>query len=68
VRPVRHAEPGRRRLLPGLGHRALPVPDVIEEMVSRILEDGGEVVVICDGSFPVAARMSGHAAPRTEIQ
>jgi hypothetical protein len=44
---------------PDWGTAALPVPDVIEEMVVRILEDGGEVWVICDGSSPVAARLSG---------
>ena len=47
-----------RRLLPGLGTAALAVPDVIEEMVSRVLEDGGEVVVTGDGSFPVAAGLA----------
>ena len=30
---------------PDWGTAALPVPDVIEEMVSRILEDGGDVLV-----------------------
>jgi hypothetical protein len=44
---------------PDWGTAALPVPDVIEEMVVRILEDGGEVWVITDGSSPVAARLSG---------
>jgi len=44
---------------PDWGTAALPVPDVIEEMVVRILEDGGEVWVISDGSSPVAARLSG---------
>ena len=43
---------------PDWGTAALPVPDVIEEMVVRILEDGGEVWVICEGSSPVAARLS----------
>jgi hypothetical protein len=43
---------------PDWGTAALPVPDVIEEMVSRVLEDGGEVTVIADGSSPVAARLS----------
>jgi hypothetical protein len=43
---------------PDWGTAALPVPDVIEEMVSRVLEDGGEVTVITDGSTPVAARLS----------
>ena len=41
---------------PDWGTAALAVPDVIEEMVSRILEDGGEVVVTGDGSSPIAAR------------
>jgi peptide chain release factor subunit 1 len=43
---------------PDWGTAALPVPDVIEEMVSRVLKDGGEVTVIADGSSPVAARLS----------
>ncbi len=42
---------------PDWGTAALPVPDVIEEMVSRVLEDGGDVTVITDGSSPVAARL-----------
>jgi len=41
----------------GALHVALPVPDVIEEMVSRVLEDSGDVTVITDGSSPVAARL-----------
>jgi len=43
---------------PDWGTAALRVPDLIEEMVSRVLEDGGEVTVIADGSSPVAARLS----------
>jgi len=43
---------------PDWGTAALAVPDVIEELVSRILEDGGEVVVTGDDSFPVAARLT----------
>jgi hypothetical protein len=43
---------------PDWGTAALAVPDVIEEMVSRTLEDGGEVVVTGDGSSPVAACLS----------
>jgi hypothetical protein len=43
---------------PDWGTAALKVPDVIEEMVSRTLEDGGEVVVTADGSSPVAARLT----------
>lgn len=35
---------------PDWGTAALPVPDVIEEMVSRVLEDGGDVVV-ADGDW-----------------
>jgi hypothetical protein len=42
---------------PDWGTAPLPVPDVVEEMVSRVLEDGGEVAVACDGSSPVAARL-----------
>ena len=38
------------------GSAALPVPDVIEEMVSRVLEDGSDVLV------PTAA-----VAPRVRL-
>ena len=34
---------------PDWGTAALPVPDVIEEMVSRVLEDGGDVLVAAGG-------------------
>jgi hypothetical protein len=34
------------------GTAALPVPDVIEEMVSRVLEDGGDVLVAGGGWSP----------------
>jgi len=37
---------------PDWGTAALPVPDVIEEMVSRVLEDGGDVLVAGGGSSP----------------
>ena len=37
---------------PDWGTAALPVPDVIEEMVSRVLEDGGDVLVAGGGWFP----------------
>ena len=37
---------------PDWGTAALPVPDVIEEMVSRVLEDGGDVLVASGGSLP----------------
>jgi hypothetical protein len=42
---------------PDWGTAPLPVPDVIEEMVSRILEDGGQVLVTSDPSYPMAARL-----------
>jgi len=48
---------------PDWGTAPLPVPDVIEEMVSRTLEDGGEVWVVRDGSSPVAARLYFPVAP-----
>jgi hypothetical protein len=51
MRPVRHAEPRRRHLLPDWGTAALPVPDLIEEMVSRVVEDGGDVLVAGGGSL-----------------
>jgi hypothetical protein len=42
---------------PDWGTAALPVPDVIEEMISRTLEDGGRVVVVHDALEGFAARM-----------
>jgi hypothetical protein len=36
---------------------ALPVPDLIEEMVTRTLEDGGQVYPLHDGPTRVAARL-----------
>ena len=42
---------------PDWGTAALPVPDVIEEMVTRTLEDGGEVCPVHDGLSRIAARL-----------
>jgi hypothetical protein len=42
---------------PDWGTAALPVPDVIEEMVTRTLEDGGQVYPVHDGLSRVAARL-----------
>jgi len=42
---------------PDWGTAALPVPDVIEEMVSRVLEDGGDVLVVGGGWPPQPARL-----------
>ena len=42
---------------PDWGTAALPVPDLIEEIVSRTLEDGGQVLVVHDGPGGIAARM-----------
>jgi hypothetical protein len=42
---------------PDWGTAPLPVPDVIEEMVARVLEDGGDVSVTHDASVPTAARL-----------
>jgi len=49
---------------PDWGTAPLPVPDVIEEMVSRVLEDGGEVLVTSDPSYPMAARLHSPATGR----
>jgi hypothetical protein len=46
---------------PDWGTAPLPVPDVLEEMVSRTLEDGGEVLVISGHSYPMAARLHSPA-------
>jgi len=42
---------------PDWGTAALPVPDVIEEMVARTLEDGGHVYPIHDVPARIAARL-----------
>ena len=42
---------------PGCGAAALPVPDLIDEMVTRTLQDGGQVYPVHDGPSPVAARL-----------
>jgi len=42
---------------PDWGTAALPVSDVIEEMVSRTLEDGGEILVMPDAPARMAARL-----------
>ena len=42
---------------PDWGIAALPVPDLIEEMVSRTLEDGGQVLVVDDAPRGIAARL-----------
>ncbi len=41
---------------PDWGTAALPVPDLLEEMVIRTLEDGGQVLVVDDASGRIAAR------------
>jgi hypothetical protein len=46
---------------PDWGTAPLPAPDVLEEMVSRTLEDGGQVLVISDYSYPMAARLHSPA-------
>jgi len=47
---------------PDWGTAALPVPDVIEEMVTRALEDGAQIWVIRGAHSPVAARLYSPAA------
>jgi hypothetical protein len=52
---------------PDWGTAPLRVPDVIEEMVARVLPDGGDVSVTHDASAPVAARLRQQCpAVRTE--
>jgi hypothetical protein len=51
---------------PDWGTAALPVPDVIEEMVTRTLEDGGQVYPVHDGLSRVAARLRFPVAGTTE--
>ena len=47
---------------PDWGTAALPVPDVIEEMVTRVLEDGAQIWVIRGAHSPVAARLYSSVA------
>jgi len=42
---------------PGCGTAARPVPDLLEEMVQRTLDDGGQVTVVRDAPFSVAAKL-----------
>jgi hypothetical protein len=49
---------------PDWGTAALPVPDLIEEMVSRTLEDGGQVLVAHDGPGRIAVRMPSSPSAR----
>jgi hypothetical protein len=42
---------------PAWGAAPLPVPDVIEEMLTRTLEDGGQVSVIHGGPAQIAAKL-----------
>jgi hypothetical protein len=42
---------------PHCGTAALPVPDLIEEMATRTLEDGGQAYPLHDGLSRVAARL-----------
>jgi hypothetical protein len=50
---------------PDWGTAALPVPDLIEEMVSRTLEDGGRVFVVHAEPGRIAARMPSSPIPGT---
>jgi len=56
---------------PDWGTAALPLPDLIEEMVTRTLEDGGQVLVVHDAPGGIAVRVPSSpsvsempAAPR----
>jgi hypothetical protein len=44
---------------PDWGTAALPVPDLVEEMVSRTLEDGGRVLVVRGAPGAITATASG---------
>ena len=47
---------------PDWGTAALPVPDLIEEMVSRALEDGGRVLDVHDGPGGMLPECPVHRA------
>ncbi len=42
---------------PDCGAAALPVPDLVDEMVTRTLQDGGHVYPVGDGLSHLAARL-----------
>ena len=42
---------------PGCGTATRPVPDLLEEMVQRALDDDGRVTVVRDAPFSVAAKL-----------
>ena len=50
---------------PDWGTAALPVPDLIEEVVSRALEDGGQVLVVHDAPGGTAAWAASSPVPGT---
>jgi hypothetical protein len=43
------------------------VPDVIDEMVSRTLEDGGQVCLLHDGLPRIAARLRFPCGPVAQL-
>lgn len=47
---------------PDWGTAARPVPDLLEEMAGRVLDDNGQVIAIRDASRAVAARLRYPAA------
>ena len=49
---------------PDWGTAALPVPDLIEEMISRTLEDGGQVLVVHDAPGTAASLAGGLLTSR----
>ena len=53
---------------PDRGVAALAVPDVIEEMVARTLEEGGQVCPVHDGMSRIAARLRFPAAGTMETE
>ena len=52
---------------PDWGTAALPVPDVIEEMITSTLEDGGEVYPVHDGPSRIAALLRYPVAYGQEL-
>jgi hypothetical protein len=52
---------------PDWGTAALPVPDVIEEMVTRTLEDGGQVWPVHAGGPLIAARLRSESELEAEF-
>jgi hypothetical protein len=46
---------------PDWGTAPLPVPDILQEMVSKTLQDGGQILVTSNDPYPIAATLHSPA-------